>query len=61
MWNCVIPPTKVVVEQPKYWENMSATNVEKHALRTGENIDINRRESPFTVIGDSIRKLITGV
>ena len=39
MWNCFIPLTKVVVEQPKYWENMA--NVEKQALRTGENIDIN--------------------
>ena len=29
---------------------MAITNVEKDALGTGENIDINRRESPFKVI-----------
>ena len=39
--------TKIVVEQPKYCENM---NVEKYAQRTGENIEINPRESPFKLI-----------
>ena len=29
---------------------MAITNAEKDALRTGESIDINRRESPFKVI-----------
>ena len=37
----------VVVEQLKYCEKIATTNVKKYAQRTGENIDINRRKSPF--------------
>ena len=33
-------PMKVAVQQPKYRENTAITNVEKYALRTGENIKI---------------------
>ena len=53
MWNCLIPPTKVVGEQPKYWETMATTNVEKDAQKRDENVEINRLESPFKVIFDT--------
>ena len=41
---------EVVVKQPKYWANMATTKVEKYAQRTGENIEIDPRESPFKFI-----------
>ena len=45
MWNYLIPLTKVVGEQPKYWETMVTTNFEKDAQKRGENIAINRLKS----------------
>ena len=40
MWNCIISPTRVIGEQPKYWENMATTNDEKDAQKRSENIKI---------------------
>ena len=47
MWNSLIPSTKVIGTQPKYWENVATIYVEKYAQKTDENIDISRCESPL--------------
>ena len=39
-----------LLHSPETLGNMATENFEKYVLRTGENIDINRRESPFKVI-----------
>ena len=50
VWALPHSPTKVIGDQSKYWETMATTNAKKDAQKKGENIEINRSESPFKVI-----------